>query len=85
MYSTDFGHVSYKLPSVTGMFAISHEPIPGHSQQVVDSSGSDDGYHQFVKTATTMELTALELFTSPSLIQEASDQHAGWAERFEWR
>ena len=41
MYSTDFGNVSYVVPSVTGSFAISHEPIPGHSQQVVDASGSD--------------------------------------------
>ncbi|HEU5423957.1 MAG TPA: M20 family metallopeptidase, partial [Nitrolancea sp.] len=36
--STDFGNVSYLMPSVTGRFAISHEPIPGHSQQVVDAS-----------------------------------------------
>ena len=43
-YSTDFGNVSYVVPSVTGSFAISHEMIPGHSQQVVDASCSDFGY-----------------------------------------
>lgn len=50
--STDFGNVSYKVPAITGSFAISQEPIPGHSQQVVDASGSEFGYDQFIKVST---------------------------------
>ncbi|MGH9173447.1 MAG: amidohydrolase, partial [Vicinamibacterales bacterium] len=49
--STDFGNVSHHIPSVTGSFAISTTPIPGHSQQVLDASGSEYGYDQFIKVS----------------------------------
>jgi amidohydrolase len=78
MHSTDFGNVSYKVPSVTGSFAISHEPIPGHSQQVVDASGSEFGYDQFIKVSTAMALTALDILTDPQLSIKAWDEHRNW-------
>jgi metal-dependent amidase/aminoacylase/carboxypeptidase family protein len=78
MHSTDFGNVSYKVPSVTGSFAISHDPIPGHSQQVVDASGSEYGYEQFMKTSTAMALTALDILTDPQLSVKAWDEHSNW-------
>lgn len=78
MHSTDFGNVSYKVPSVTGSFAISHEPIPGHSQQVVDASGSEFGYDQFIKVSTAMALTALDILTDPQLSITAWDEHRNW-------
>ena len=80
MHSTDFGNISYKLPSITGSFAISHEPIPGHSQQVVDASGSDFGYDQMIKVSKAMALTALDLLTEPDLLAKAKDEQAHWAE-----
>ena len=80
--STDFGNVSYVVPSVTGSFAISHDPIPGHSQQVVDASGSEFGYDQFIKVSTAMTLTALDLMTDPDLVAEAWDAHKNWEERY---
>jgi amidohydrolase len=83
MYSTDFGHVSYKLPSVTGMFAISHDPIPGHSQQVVDASGSNFGYDQFIKASTAMALVALDLFANPDLVSDAWEEHGKWVKTHE--
>ncbi|HCG28435.1 MAG TPA: hypothetical protein DEU95_01465, partial [Chloroflexi bacterium] len=58
MGSTDFGNVSYKAPSVTGNFIISHEPMPGHSQEVVDASCSEFGYDQLIKVSKAMALTA---------------------------
>jgi amidohydrolase len=80
MHSTDFGNVSYKVPSVTGSFAISRDPIPGHSQQVVDASGSDYGYEQFLKTSTAMALTALDILTDPQLSLQAWHEHRNWDE-----
>ena len=82
MYSTDFGNISYKLPSVTGHFAISHEPIPGHSQQVVDASGSEFGYDQLIKVSKAMALTALDLLSEPELLDKAKDEHEHWAELY---
>ena len=82
MHSTDFGNISYKLPSVTGSFAISHEPIPGHSQQVVDASGSEFGYDQLIKVSKAMALTALDLMTDPELLAKAKDENEHWAELY---
>lgn len=83
MHSTDFGNVSYVVPSVTGSFAISHDPIPGHSQQVVEASGSPFGYDQFIKVSTAMALTALDILTSPTLKDDAWSEHREWSERYE--
>ncbi len=83
MHSTDFGNISYLVPSITGSFAISKTPIPGHSQQVVDASGSEFGYDQYVKVSTAMALTVLELLTDPELLQQAKDEHARWSALYE--
>jgi hypothetical protein len=70
--------VSYKVPSVTGSFAISHEPIPGHSQEVVDASGSEFGYDQFIKVSKAMALTAFDLMTDSDLLSAAKEEHQNW-------
>jgi metal-dependent amidase/aminoacylase/carboxypeptidase family protein len=78
MHSTDFGNISYKIPSITGSFAISHVPIPGHSQEVVDASGSEFGYDQLIKVSKAMALTAFDLMTDPDLMTNAKQEHANW-------
>jgi amidohydrolase len=83
MASTDFANISHMVPSVTGSFAIAHEPIPGHSQQVVDASGSEFGYDQFIKVSTAMALTALDLLTDPDLSHDAQDAHQRWLELYD--
>jgi amidohydrolase len=82
MYSTDFGNISYKLPSATGSFAISHEPIPGHSQQVVDASGSEFGYDQLIKVSKAMALTALDLLLDEDFLAQAKAEHTHWGELY---
>ena len=82
MASTDFGNVTHRIPGVTGSFAISHDPIPGHSQQVVDASGSDFGYDQTVKVSTAMAWTALDLLLDAELLADAKDEVAHWTERY---
>ncbi|HYI14245.1 MAG TPA: M20 family metallopeptidase [Thermomicrobiales bacterium] len=83
MHSTDFGDISYRLPSVTGSFAISTTPIPGHSQQVVDASGSEFGYDQYIKVSTAMALTALDILTDPDLSKQAWEKHKRWSAEYE--
>jgi len=78
MYSTDFGNISYLMPAATGSFAISHDPIPGHSQQVVDASGSDFGYDQLIKVSKAMALTAFDLLTDNDLLGDAKSEHENW-------
>jgi metal-dependent amidase/aminoacylase/carboxypeptidase family protein len=83
MASTDYSNVSYQAPSVIGGFAISHEPIPGHSQEVVDASGSEYGYDQFLKVSTAMTLTAFDLMTDAELLARAWDAHNSWSDMYE--
>ncbi len=83
MASTDLGNVSQVIPAVTGYVAISHEPIPGHSQQVLDASGTDYGYDQLVKVSTAMAWTALDTLLDPALTREAWDEHEKWQELYE--
>ncbi len=81
-YSTDYGNVSYLHPAVTGSFAISRTPIPGHSPEVV-AACSEYGYQQMLKVSQAMALTALDLFAEPALLAEANEKHAHWSERYE--
>jgi len=80
--STDFGNVSHHIPSVTGSFPISTDPIPGHSQQVVDASGSEYGYDQFLKVSKAMALTTLDILTDPELGTQAWDEQKQWLELY---
>lgn len=75
-HSTDFGNISHMLPAVTGTFAISNEPIPGHSQEVVDCSGSEFGYDQFIKVSKAMALTAFDLLYDNELMESVKQEMA---------
>jgi amidohydrolase len=75
-HSTDFGNISHVIPSVTGTFAISKTPIPGHSQEVVDCSGSEFGYDQFIKVSKAMALTAFDLLHESEFMSEVKQEHA---------
>ncbi|HQX61895.1 MAG TPA: M20 family metallopeptidase [Thermomicrobiales bacterium] len=82
MASTDLGNVSHRAPAVAGYFAISETPIPHHSQQVLDASGSEYGYGQFVKASTAMAWTALDVLLDPAMSKAAWDEHANWLEKY---
>ncbi|MGI8550881.1 MAG: M20 family metallopeptidase [Dehalococcoidia bacterium] len=77
-YSTDFGNISYVIPSVSGSFAISHEPIPGHSPQVAECAGSEFGVRQMFRMAEAMARTAVDLFRDPELLRRARAQQQNW-------
>jgi metal-dependent amidase/aminoacylase/carboxypeptidase family protein len=75
MYSTDFGNVSQVVPACGCSFAISEEPIPGHSPEVVAASASELGKGNMLKAAKAMALTALELLTEPALLAAARAEY----------
>lgn len=74
-HSSDFGNVSHLMPAVMAFFAIADQPIPGHSQEVVDASGSEFGYEQLIKMSKAMTLTALDLLTDGELLEQAKSEH----------
>lgn len=72
--STDVGDVSYTVPTV-GMSAATWVPgTPAHSWQAVAAGGTDIGAKGMMVAAKTMALTAIDLYTNPSLITKATEE-----------
>jgi aminobenzoyl-glutamate utilization protein B len=72
--STDVGDVSYAVPTV-GLRAATWVPgTPAHSWQAVACGGTEIGTKGMMVAAKTMALTAIDLFTDPSLIQKSKDE-----------
>ncbi len=72
--STDVGDVSYAVPTV-GMRAATWAPgTPAHSWQAVACGGTEIGTKGMMVAAKTMAMTAIDLFTNPTLIQKAKDE-----------
>ena len=72
--STDVGDVSYAVPTV-GMNAATWVPgTPAHSWQAVACGGTDIGIKGMMVAAKTMSVTAIDLYTTPALIDKAKDE-----------
>lgn len=59
--STDWGNVSYVVPSVETSYPILDHVCTWHSQEVVEAADSDLGYRNTILVAKAMALTGLEL------------------------
>ena len=69
--STDVGDVSWNVPTI-GMTAATWVPgTPAHSWQAVACDGTEIGTKGMMVAAKTMALTAIDLFTDPSLLTKA--------------
>ena len=72
--STDVGDVSYAAPTV-GLRAATWIPgTPAHSWQAVACGGTEIGTKGMMVAAKTMALTAIDVFTSPTLIEKAKEE-----------
>jgi aminobenzoyl-glutamate utilization protein B len=69
--STDVGDVSYAVPTVGMRAATWVAGTPAHSWQAVACGGTDIGTKGMMVAAKTMALTAIDLFTTPALIEKA--------------
>jgi amidohydrolase len=63
--STDWGNVSYVVPSVETSFPIIDRVCTWHSQDVVDAAESELGYANTFLVGKAMALTALDLIADP--------------------
>lgn len=66
--STDWGNVSYAVPSVETGFPIVQGRCTWHSQEVVDAAESEFGYANTFLVAKAMALTALDLIEQPDTL-----------------
>ena len=72
--STDVGDVSYTVPTV-GMRTATWIPgTPAHSWQAVACGGTEIGIKGMMAAAKTMALTAIDLFTTPALIEKSKQE-----------
>lgn len=72
--STDVGDVSYAVPTV-GLRAATWVPgTTAHSWQAVACGGTDIGAKGMMVAAKTMALTAIDLYTTPTLIDKAKEE-----------
>jgi amidohydrolase len=76
--STDFGNVSQVLPAYYLRFAVSKEPVPGHSIAMTQAAKSALAHDSAIATAKVLALTACDLLTNPALLEAA---RADFAER----
>jgi len=72
--STDVGDVSYVVPTVGVQTATWVPGTSAHSWQAAASGGTDIGIKGMIVASKTMAFTAIDLFTSPALIEKAKEE-----------
>lgn len=70
--STDWGNVSYVVPSVETGFPIMDRVCTWHSQAVVDAADSQLSYDNTITVAKALALAGLDLLTQPALLAEVT-------------
>ena len=74
--STDFGNVSQALPAYYLRFAVSQQPVPGHSTAMAEAAKSVFGHDNAIATAKVLALTVCDLLTRPDLLTAARSEFA---------
>jgi amidohydrolase len=69
--STDFGNVSQVVPAYYLRFAVSQEPVPGHSTAMTEAAKSPLAQDSAIATAKVLALTVCDLLANPELMQAA--------------
>jgi metal-dependent amidase/aminoacylase/carboxypeptidase family protein len=72
--STDWGNVSYVVPSVETSFPILDRVCTWHSQEVVDAADSEMGYRNTILVAKAMALAGLDLLTDSALLADVKGE-----------
>lgn len=78
--STDFGNVSQVIPAYYLRFAVSQEPVPGHSIPMAEAAKSALAHDNAIATAKVLALTACDLLANPELVAAARTDFAARAE-----
>ncbi|MDI6824420.1 MAG: amidohydrolase [Bacillota bacterium] len=75
--STDAGNVSRVVPLIHPYFAICPAGTPGHSVEFARAAASQDAHRAMLTTAKALAMTAWDLFSDPSLVEEARAELGG--------
>ena len=74
--STDWGNVSYDVPSVETSYPILDHVCTWHSQEVVDAADSELGYANTLAVARAMALTGVDLIVDAALLEAVKAEFA---------
>ena len=74
--STDWGNVSYEVPSVETAYPILDRVCTWHSQDVVVAADSEMGYANTLSVARAMALTGIDLIADPALLATVKEEFA---------
>lgn len=74
--STDWGNVSYVVPSVETSYPILDRVCTWHSPDVVEASVSELGFANTLAVARAMAMTGVDLIAEPELLAAVKDEFA---------
>ena len=66
--STDFGNVSQVMPSFELRYAVSDQPVPGHSREMSETATTDLACSNAIAVAKSLALTACDFLENPQLL-----------------
>jgi metal-dependent amidase/aminoacylase/carboxypeptidase family protein len=69
--STDFGNASQVVPAYYLRFAVSQEPVPGHSTAMAETAKSALAHDSAITTAKVLAFTVCDLRANPELMEAA--------------
>jgi amidohydrolase len=74
--STDFGTVSFNIPSIELRVKSAPAGCPGHSKEMAEASVSDLGKRALLIATKVEASVALDLLTQPALLEKIKKEHA---------
>lgn len=77
--SSDFGNVSQAVPAFALGFAVSDQPVPGHTAAMRDAAVTDLAHANAIAVAKTLALVAADLLADPALLDEVRADFAARA------
>jgi amidohydrolase len=79
--STDMGNISYAVPSIHPMIAVSPPHVSIHTPEFADHARSEAGDRAVVDGAKALAMTVVDLWSDASLLDAARAAHAADLER----
>ncbi len=74
--SSDIGNVSHVVPTIHPYIGISKIEINGHSTDFAKAANSEYGNEQMLKITKALAMTAIDVFTTPKLVEEMKKEFA---------
>ena len=72
--STDMGDVSHCCPTIHPSFPLTTKHLTGHSVEFACATIQPEAYKGMKEAAVAMALTAMDIFTNPTLLEEIKEE-----------